>query len=258
MLVELLQQLAKRVRFTPRLHFVKDKKFGSLDKATGQWNGMVGEVVRGEADTALYSLTITGSRSEIVDFTHPFIAAGSGIIVSTQVNTFYPYINYSFLRPFSSTLWIITLAIFAGCVVILWTAEGWNHRRVYGIRPRAGQSVGRLLESMSYSWGVLVQKVLQEGGPLTFGGRVVTAVFGFYMIILLSTYTANLAAIKVSEEMQTEISGIYDDKVGGYFFTKLLVDNATYGSYDEETNMSRLRFERKLSSREFTLCFHFI
>ncbi|CAB4007717.1 glutamate receptor ionotropic, NMDA 1-like, partial [Paramuricea clavata] len=214
MLVELLDELTKRVAFTPSLHFVKDNKFGSKDTATGSWNGMIGEVLRNEADTALYSLTITETRSKVVDFSYPFLASGSGIIISTEKQKSLPHINNSFLRPFSRNLWTITLSIFAACVLILWTAERWNRRRrhLYGIALRATPGVGGLMESVSYAWGVVVQKVVQEGGPRTFGGRVVTGVFGFYMIILLSTYTANMAAIQVVEEKQAEISGIYDDK----------------------------------------------
>ncbi len=217
MLIELLKELTKRISFTPRLHFVKDDKFGSMDKTTGRWNGMIGEVLRKEADTALYSLTITETRSKVVDFTYPFLASGSGILVSTQKKKSYPHINNSFLRPFSRNIWTVTLVNFALCVLILWIAERWNRRRTSSFTIRSSQIMGRFLESMSYTWGVVVQKVVQEGGPRTFGGRVVTGLFGFYIIILLSTYTANLAAIQVAEEEQVEISGIYDDKVCTFF-----------------------------------------
>ena len=212
MLIELLEELLKRTSFTPRLHFVKDGKFGSKDTITKNWNGMIGEVLRNEADTALYSLTITEARSKVVDFTFPFLASGSGIIVSKQREFLSP-INDWFLKPFSKYLWIVTLCIFGVCLLILWTAERWNRRRVYGMNSRSALTVGRFAESMSYTWGIVVQKVVQEGGPQTFGGRVLIGVFGFYMIILLSTYTANLAAIQVVQETQSEISGIYDDKV---------------------------------------------
>ena len=217
MLIELLEELTKRISFTPRLHFVKDNKFGSKNASSGAWNGMIGEVLRDEADTALYSLTITEGRSKVVDFSYPFLASGSGIIVSTQGEKFYSHINGFFLKPFSRNLWLVTLGIFAGCVLILWAAEKWNHRRIFDRGPRVTRGVGRFLESMSYTWGVVVQKVVQEGGPKTFGGRVVTGIFGFYMIILLSTYTANLAAIQVIEEEEEEISGIYDNKVSAMF-----------------------------------------
>lgn len=213
MLIELLEELLKRTSFTPRLHFVKDGKFGSKDPVTRKWNGMIGEVLRNEADTALYSLTITETRSKVVDFSFPFLASGSGIIVSKQKQEFFSPINGWFLKPFSKCLWIVTLCIFGACLLILWTAERWNCRRVYGMNSRSTLTVGRFAESMSYTWGIVVQKVVQEGGPKTLGGRVVTGVFGFYMIILLSTYTANLAAIQVVQETQSEISGIYDDKV---------------------------------------------
>lgn len=214
MLVELLQALTERIAFTPRLHFVKDKKFGSLDATTHQWNGMIGEVLRDEADTAMYTLTITERRARAVEFSYPIIAAGSGILVAVDNQNTYKLINTAFLYPLKSDLWFATIAILGAVTVILWIAERLNQQRCYYTFLGNGDKLGihTLVESMSYSWGVFVQKVIQEGGPRTLGGRVIVGTFGFYIIIMLSSYTANMAAIKVAEDDEMEISGIYDEK----------------------------------------------
>ena len=179
MLVELLQEMMERFDFIPKLQFVKDRKFGSLDPKTNQWNGMIGEVLRDEADTAMYTLTITERRAKAVEFSYPIIAAGSGILVAVDNEKHYNVLKAAFLRPFKPDLWFATIGILSAVVVTLWIAELLN----------------------------------QEGGPRTLGGRVVIGTFGFYIIIVFSSYTANLAAIKVAEDEKTEISGIYDDKV---------------------------------------------
>ena len=228
MLVELLQDLMKRISFTPRLQFVKDGKFGSLNKTTNHWNGMIGEVLRDEADTALYSLTITERRAKAVEFSYPIISAGSGIIISIGKRKSYQNLNSAFLSPFKTDLWCATIGVLAITVVTLCLAEQLNQQRTYytllGNRNKLG--IYTLMESMSYGWGVFVQKVVQEGGPRTLGGRVIVGAFGFCMIIVLSTYTANLAAIKVVEDEKTEISGIYDDKVCE--FRRISVVNLTF------------------------------
>lgn len=42
----------------------------SLD-ASGFWDGMVGELIRGEADMVIAPLTILSLRERVVDFTKP-------------------------------------------------------------------------------------------------------------------------------------------------------------------------------------------
>lgn len=44
--IDLLTQLSNKLGFSYQLHLVKDGRYGNLD-ASGNWNGMIGEVVRG-------------------------------------------------------------------------------------------------------------------------------------------------------------------------------------------------------------------
>lgn len=44
--IDLLKQLSHKVGFSYQLHLVKDGRYGNLD-ASGNWSGMIGEVVRG-------------------------------------------------------------------------------------------------------------------------------------------------------------------------------------------------------------------
>ena len=54
------------------IQIVKDGRFGKKD-ANGSWNGIIGELVRNEADLSVAPLTITSKREIDVDFSHPFI-----------------------------------------------------------------------------------------------------------------------------------------------------------------------------------------
>lgn len=44
--IDLLSELSKMIGFRYTLQLVKDGRYGSLD-ASGNWNGMIGEIVRG-------------------------------------------------------------------------------------------------------------------------------------------------------------------------------------------------------------------
>ena len=47
----------------------------------GNWNGMIGELVRKEADMAVASLTISTQRERAVDFSLPFMNIGISIML---------------------------------------------------------------------------------------------------------------------------------------------------------------------------------
>ena len=77
--VEMIEELSKILGFSYKLKPVSDGKYG-MKNATGHWNGMIGEVISGEADMALADLTITSKREEAIDFTMPFMTTGISIL----------------------------------------------------------------------------------------------------------------------------------------------------------------------------------
>ncbi|XP_069987775.1 uncharacterized protein [Penaeus vannamei] len=76
----MLELLVKQLGFKYRLVDVPDGSFGVEDE-NGNWNGMVGMVVRGEADGAIGSFTMSHSRSTAIDFTAPFFEEPTGILL---------------------------------------------------------------------------------------------------------------------------------------------------------------------------------
>lgn len=78
--VDLANQIAKIVNFTYEFRLVKDNKFGAKD-ANGEWSGIIGELIRHEADLAIGGLTITLEREQAVEFSMPFMNLGISIMV---------------------------------------------------------------------------------------------------------------------------------------------------------------------------------
>ena len=100
--VDLTKRIAELVNFTYELREVKDKKYGAkgyklicinlenfLSPTTrysnidsnGDWDGMVGELVRHEADVAIGSLTISSQRERAIAFSMPFMNIGISIMI---------------------------------------------------------------------------------------------------------------------------------------------------------------------------------
>ena len=57
--IDLIDELSPLLNFKYEITMCKDGEYGSQDKKTGEWNGMIGELFREEADIAIVDLTIT-------------------------------------------------------------------------------------------------------------------------------------------------------------------------------------------------------
>ncbi|CAD6189840.1 unnamed protein product [Caenorhabditis auriculariae] len=78
--IDLLAELSKDLGFTYTVHAVRDGKYGNDNFGNGTWDGMIGEILRGEAEMAVAPLTVNFRRSEVVDFTKPFLSLGISIL----------------------------------------------------------------------------------------------------------------------------------------------------------------------------------
>jgi ABC-type amino acid transport substrate-binding protein len=58
---------------------------GGRGHLQAEWNGMVGEVMRGEADLAVADLTVTPARALAVDFSQPILDNGLVAVANRQV-----------------------------------------------------------------------------------------------------------------------------------------------------------------------------
>jgi len=79
-LVDMLKELSTMLGFTFTIQDNLDGKYGQYDYVGGTWNGMISEVINGTADIALADMTITSTREEAVDFTHPYLNIGLGVL----------------------------------------------------------------------------------------------------------------------------------------------------------------------------------
>ncbi|TSK17936.1 Glutamate receptor ionotropic, NMDA 2B [Bagarius yarrelli] len=117
--IDILKKIAKSVKFTYDLYLVTNGKHGK--KINGTWNGMVGEVVFKNAHMAVGSLTINEERSEVIDFSVPFIETGISVMVSRSNGTVSPS---AFLEPggpsftIGKAIWLLWGLVFNNSVPV--------------------------------------------------------------------------------------------------------------------------------------------
>ncbi|XP_044270332.1 glutamate receptor ionotropic, kainate 2-like isoform X6 [Tribolium madens] len=78
--IDLLREIASMVGFEYRIVLVPDSKYGVIDLETGEWNGIVRQLMDKKADLAVGSMTINYARESVIDFTKPFMNLGISIL----------------------------------------------------------------------------------------------------------------------------------------------------------------------------------
>ncbi|XP_022780986.1 glutamate receptor ionotropic, NMDA 1-like [Stylophora pistillata] len=221
-LIDLLQWLEKDLTNSVELHLARDGKYGAYNADSKEWDGMIGELLSNRADMALSALTITRMRERYVDFSFPYFHGETKLLISvTPVSV---NLGIGFLTPFDAVLWIVFLATVSGILATVWLLEriSPNGNRIISAKRETRFS---LSTCMSYIWSNVVKLELEGKRPRSISARLTTAVFSFSTLIIITTYTAKLAASLVQLDGESPVTGINDPKFqdppAGFTFTTL-------------------------------------
>uniref|UniRef100_A0A8C1VEC2 Glutamate receptor n=1 Tax=Cyprinus carpio TaxID=7962 RepID=A0A8C1VEC2_CYPCA len=209
--VELAAEIAKHVGYSYRLEIVGDRKYGARDSETMMWNGMVGELVYGKADVAVAPLTITLVREEVIDFSKPFMSLGISIMIKKPTKS-KPGV-FSFLDPLAYEIWMCIVFAYIGVSVVLFLVSRfspyeWHREEKQEKQPEHNNEFG-IFNSLWFSLGAFMQQGC-DISPRSLSGRIVGGVWWFFTLIIISSYTANLAAFLTVERMVSPIESAED------------------------------------------------
>ncbi|XP_070712149.1 glutamate receptor 1-like [Pempheris klunzingeri] len=212
---ELASEIAKHVGFSYRLELVSDGKYGARGSDTKMWNGMVGELVYGKADVAVAPLTITLVREQVIDFTKPFMSLGISIMIKKPTKS-KPGV-FSFLDPLAYEIWMCIVFAYIGVSVVLflvsrfspyeWQNDDEDEQKDKEV-PEHTNDFG-IFNSLWFSLGAFMQQGC-DISPRSLSGRIVGGVWWFFTLIIISSYTANLAAFLTVERMVSPIESAED------------------------------------------------
>ncbi|XP_035179585.1 glutamate receptor 3 isoform X2 [Oxyura jamaicensis] len=215
--VDLASEIAKHVGIKYKLSIVGDGKYGARDPETKIWNGMVGELVYGRADIAVAPLTITLVREEVIDFSKPFMSLGISIMIKKPQKS-KPGV-FSFLDPLAYEIWMCIVFAYIGVSVVLFLVSRFSpyewHLEDCTEEPRDPQNPPDppnefgIFNSLWFSLGAFMQQGC-DISPRSLSGRIVGGVWWFFTLIIISSYTANLAAFLTVERMVSPIESAED------------------------------------------------
>ncbi|RZF41428.1 hypothetical protein LSTR_LSTR000142, partial [Laodelphax striatellus] len=210
--IDLLKWIAGQVGFHYSIRLVPDHMYGVYDPGTRQWNGIVRELMDKRADLAVASMTINYARESVIDFTKPFMNLGIGILF--KVPTSQPTRLFSFMNPLAVEIWLYVLAAyllvsFTLFVMARFSPYEWNN-------PHPCLAESDVVEnqfSVSNSFWFITGTFLRQGSglnPKATSTRIVGGIWWFFTLIIISSYTANLAAFLTVERMITPIENAAD------------------------------------------------
>ncbi|XP_032289067.1 glutamate receptor ionotropic, kainate 2 isoform X3 [Drosophila virilis] len=210
--IDLLKAIAQQVGFQYKIELVPDNMYGVYIPETNSWNGIVQELMERRADLAVASMTINYARESVIDFTKPFMNLGIGILF--KVPTSQPTRLFSFMNPLAIEIWLYVLAAyilvsFALFVMARFSPYEWKN-------PHPCYKETDIVEnqfSISNSFWFITGTFLRQGSglnPKATSTRIVGGCWFFFCLIIISSYTANLAAFLTVERMITPIESAAD------------------------------------------------
>uniref|UniRef100_A0A670XPD9 Glutamate receptor n=1 Tax=Pseudonaja textilis TaxID=8673 RepID=A0A670XPD9_PSETE len=209
--IDILKKLAKTVKFSYDLYLVTNGKHGKI--VDGFWNGMIGEVYYKRADMAIGSLTINEERSQIIDFSVPFVETGISVMVARSNGTVSPS---AFLEPYSPAVWVMMFVMCLTVVAITvfvfeyFSPVGYNQNLTSG--KKSGGPSFTIGKSIWLLWALVFNNSVPIENPKGTTSKIMVLIWAFFAVIFLASYTANLAAFMIQEQYIDTVSGLSDRK----------------------------------------------
>ncbi|XP_072025956.1 glutamate receptor ionotropic, NMDA 1-like isoform X1 [Amphiura filiformis] len=211
--MDLLVKLSTKLNFTFEVHLVTDENYGAYERINGsttkRWTGLIGDLVDGKADMIVAPLSINQAGSNEIDFTKPYKYRGFSILIKRPINTN----NLSqVVRPFETKLWIVIFASIHLVAVILYLLDRFSPFS----RPKRNQDEPdscNISQAVWFTWSVMFNSGVGEGTPRSFAARVLGVVWAGFAMIIVASYTANLAAYLVLDKPKGGIMGINDARI---------------------------------------------
>ena len=226
-----------------------------------QWSGLIGELVSKRADMAFAPLSVTPGRAQVIDFSKPFKFHGFSILLlRASMHTTLA----SFLQPFHKQLWVLVIGVATHVVALsLYLLDRYSTFGRFGMKKnfvlstlhnKHDEHPLHLSSAIWFSWSILLNSGIGEHTPKSLSGRILGMFWSGFAMIVVASYTANLAAFLVldSREEQISISGIDDPRLrsGDSAFSFATVRGSAVDAY-LQSQVEYINLYRKMEELNF-------
>ncbi|KAJ8986031.1 hypothetical protein NQ317_013916 [Molorchus minor] len=161
-----------------------------------EWSGMMGELIRKEADIGGTALFFISDRVDIIDYVAMTTPTKSKFVFRQPKLS---YVSNVFTLPFDRRVWVSTicLAIIIGIVELIIVKWEWKQRQKYtnsNIQPSVPEIKGSVTDIAILTFGAFCQQG-SAAIPFSLSGRIATIILYISFMFLYTSYSANIVAL---------------------------------------------------------------
>ncbi|MGP1347757.1 MAG: transporter substrate-binding domain-containing protein [Phycisphaerales bacterium] len=203
---------------------------------------MLADLESGSADLAVAALTVTPERERRVDFCHPYLVSGLAIAApagdrsSLIVAVLGALLSPEFLQAIGA-LGILLLAV----GIIVWCFERKKNAAHFGGSPVDGVAKGFWFSAVT-----MTTVGYGDKAPTTLPGRIVTFIWMFASVIIISSFTAAIASALTVDSLGASIRGP-EDLIGKRI---AVVEGSTSEQYAVSIGASPVLFDNAIEATE--------
>ncbi|XP_045135403.1 ionotropic receptor 25a-like isoform X2 [Portunus trituberculatus] len=204
--VDLAERLAKEMKFDYDFRFPKDGQYGVRQK-DGTWNGLVGDLSNGVTDIIVAPLTMTSEREEVIDFVAPYFdQSGISIVIRKRQRE---ESLFKFMTVLRAEVWVSIVAALVVTGIMIWLLDRYSPYSAQNNSTLYPPNCRKFTLKESF-WFALTSFTPQGGGeaPKALSGRTLVAAYWLFVVLMLATFTANLAAFLTVERMQSPVQSL--------------------------------------------------
>ncbi|KRT86253.1 hypothetical protein AMK59_2049 [Oryctes borbonicus] len=201
--MDIIDHIAKMLNFSYKFVLTKNNKYGSFDKEKKTWDGLIKDILDRKAHLAICDLTITQERRSAVDFSLPFMTLGISILYTKPKPQERDI--FAFMNPLDIVVWMYILAAYVSITLVMFfltrLAPGdWENPNPNDPNPEELENIWDLKNA---SWLILGSTMSQGCDILPKGisSRMGISMWWFLILIISSSYTANLSAFLTTSRM---------------------------------------------------------
>ncbi|KAI4383598.1 hypothetical protein MLD38_009414 [Melastoma candidum] len=153
-------------------------------------------------DVVVGDKTIRANRTQYADFSLPYAESGVTMIVPIRIND--GKMAWIFLKPLTKELWLNVGAFFVYIGLVIWVIE---HRVNKAFRGPQRKQIGMIFW---FSFSSLKSFFCAEEKLRSNLSKFVVIVWVFAVLVLTSSYTANLTSMLTVRQLQPTITDIND------------------------------------------------
>ncbi|CAH1799514.1 unnamed protein product [Owenia fusiformis] len=205
---DLLKELRFILGFDYQISQVSNGDWGEKTER-GDWNGLVGELVRDEADLAAAPLKITNEREKVIDFTMPFMDDSMSLLVKPELLHKHTATEESFsasafvvFRPFSLGVWLAIIGLFIFISFIMTLVYHFDpYEEKQELKDGTEAPRGQFNAGGSF-WFTLSTMMMQgyAAAPKSIAGRLLAVFWFHFVLVVVISYAVSLYGVLYNQD----------------------------------------------------------